>query len=69
VAANENLLAASAALKKNSNSMVVMLPQKNHLLQDATTGSPNEYKDIEETMSPIALNMIVDWVTRYTARN
>jgi len=68
VPANENLLAASAALKKNSNSMVVMLPQKNHLLQDATTGSPNEYKDIEETMSPIALNIIVDWATRYTAR-
>jgi hypothetical protein len=38
------------------------LPGLNHLLQDARTGSPSEYNDIEETMSPAALQMIVDWV-------
>lgn len=69
VPANEDLMAASAAMKKNSKAMVVVLPGKNHLLQDAKTGGPNEYNDIEETMSPTALNMIVDWVARCTAKN
>jgi pimeloyl-ACP methyl ester carboxylesterase len=66
VPANEDLLAASAALKNNSQATLVMLPGKNHLLQDAVTGSPNEYNDIEETLSPSALNLIVDWATRST---
>jgi hypothetical protein len=34
----------------------------NHLLQDAKTGAPNEYNDIEETMSPAALKFITDWL-------
>lgn len=67
VPAKENMLAASAALKNNPNAIVLVLPGKNHLMQDATTGAPNEYNDIEETMSPTALNMIADWVSRYTA--
>jgi hypothetical protein len=46
-----------------------MLPGKNHLLQDAKTGAPNEYNNIDETMAPVALNLIVDWVTRNTAEN
>ena len=34
----------------------------NHLLQDAKTGAPSEYNDIEETMSPAALKIITDWL-------
>ena len=40
----------------------------NHLLQDAQTGSPNEYNEIEETMSPTALKIIADWVISQTGR-
>ena len=69
VPASENLMAASAALKNNSQATLVMLPGKNHLLQDAVTGGPNEYNDIEETMSPSALNLIVDWATRSMNKN
>ena len=36
----------------------------NHLLQDAKTGAPSEYNDIEETMSPAALKLIADWLSR-----
>jgi uncharacterized protein len=36
----------------------------NHLLQDAKTGAPNEYNDIEETMSPTALKTITDWLNK-----
>jgi uncharacterized protein len=46
--------------------MVVVLPGKNHLLQTAKTGSPNEYNDIDETMSPTALNLIAEWGSSLT---
>ncbi|HEY4838830.1 MAG TPA: alpha/beta fold hydrolase [Candidatus Acidoferrales bacterium] len=63
VPAKENLAAAREALKGNSKATVIELAGMNHLLQDAKTGSPNEYNDIEETMSPAALKIIVDWVS------
>ncbi len=62
VPAKEDIAAARVALKNNRNATVVELPGMNHLLQNARTGSPGEYDDIEETMSPAALQMIVDWV-------
>ena len=64
VPASEDMAAANAALRGNSKATLVMLPGKNHLLQDAKTGAPNEYDAIEETMSPQALNLIADWVAR-----
>jgi len=62
----DDLTAASKALKNNANTAVILLPGKSHLMQDATTGGPNEYNDIEEMMSPAALGMIVDWTTRFS---
>lgn len=35
----------------------------NHILQEAKTGAPSEYNDIEKTMSPTALKIIVDWLS------
>ncbi len=67
VPAKEDLAAAREALKGNPNATVIELPGMNHLLQDAKTGSPNEYNDIEETMSPTALKIITDWVRMQTS--
>ena len=39
-----------------------VLPELNHLFQTATTGSPNEYQSISESISPIALNEISSWI-------
>lgn len=64
VPAKENLAAAREALKNNSKATVIELPGMNHLLQDAKTGAPNEYNDIEETMSPAALKIITDWLSK-----
>jgi uncharacterized protein len=64
VPAKENLAAAREALRKNSNATVRELPGMNHLLQDAKTGAPSEYNDIEETISPTALKIITDWLSR-----
>jgi pimeloyl-ACP methyl ester carboxylesterase len=64
VPAKENLAAARDALRNNSNATVIELQGMNHLLQDAKTGAPSEYNDIEETMSPTALRIITDWLSR-----
>ena len=63
VPARENLAAAREALKNNPQATIIELPGMNHLLQDAKTGAPNEYGDIEETVSPAALEVITDWLS------
>ena len=62
VPARENLAAAREALKGNSKATVMELAGMNHLLQDAKSGAPSEYNDIDETMSPTALKIITDWL-------
>jgi uncharacterized protein len=64
VPADQNLPEIEAALRKAGNHDVTLkrLPRLNHLFQTATTGSPTEYADIQETMSPTALDMIASWI-------
>jgi pimeloyl-ACP methyl ester carboxylesterase len=64
VPAKENLAAARQALRNNPNATVIELTGMNHLLQNAKTGAPSEYNDIEETMSTAALKIITDWLSR-----
>ena len=60
----ENLAAIAAALREGGNRDVrtVELPGLNPLFQTTTTGAPTEYAQIEETMSPAALNAISTWI-------
>jgi pimeloyl-ACP methyl ester carboxylesterase len=66
VAPEVNNAAILKALEKGGNhhTTVVELPGLNHLLQAARTGSPAEYKQIAETMSPAALEAISEWIFR-----
>ncbi len=48
----------------NKHFEVEELPGLNHLFQTAKTGAPSEYGQIEETMSPVALERIARWVLR-----
>ncbi len=48
----------------NSDVQVVELPGLNHLFQTAKSGSPSEYRLIEETMSPVALKAMSDWLAK-----
>ncbi len=64
VVAAQNLPELRAALKGDPDVTVTELPGLNHLFQTAGTGTPKEYGVIEETISPTALAMIVDWVAR-----
>jgi uncharacterized protein len=67
----ENLPAIEEALKKsgNKNYTVKELSGLNHLFQTAETGSPLEYGKIEETMSPLALDTITDWLNEVVRGN
>jgi pimeloyl-ACP methyl ester carboxylesterase len=66
VPAKMNLAAIDAALRAGGNTQFTtrVLPDLNHLFQTAKTGLPNEYAEIEETMAPVVLETIVDWIGR-----
>lgn len=61
-----NLSAIKKALTDggNKNFEVKELPGLNHLFQTADTGLPTEYGKIEETISPVALKTIGDWILK-----
>jgi fermentation-respiration switch protein FrsA (DUF1100 family) len=66
----ENLSAIEGALKTggNTNYTIQELPKHNHLFQRAQTGAISEYAKIEETISPIALKAITQWILKQTSR-
>lgn len=65
VPAAENLAAIKAALPAGTEAEIRALPGLNHLLQTARTGVVAEYGQIEETLAPAALDLIVDWTVRH----
>lgn len=64
VPAKENLTAIHAALVKGGNQKVTTkeLAYLNHLFQECETGSPSEYSEIEQTISPVALELVLSWI-------
>ena len=68
VAADENLAAIEAALKKGGSDKYTVrrMPRLNHLFQTARTGAVSEYAQIEETIAPLALDTITQWIRRQT---
>ena len=66
VSPEENLVAIGRALEKGGNKHfeVKEFPELNHLFQECRTGLPAEYATIEQTFSPVALEFMVNWVTK-----
>jgi hypothetical protein len=64
----ENLPIISKALEDGGNKdySIVELPKLNHLFQTCHDGSFGEYAKIEETVSPIVLNLIAEWILEKT---
>ena len=60
----ENLSAIRKALENGGNKNVTaeVLPNLNHLFQECTTGSPEEYSSITQTLSPAAMAKILTWI-------
>ena len=66
VLASLNVPALEQAFREggNANTAVEELPGLNHLFQHASTGSPEEYGTIHETMAQEVLTKIGDWIER-----
>jgi hypothetical protein len=66
VPSSRNLKAVEEILQKagNKNFQTIELPKMNHLFQTANTGLPTEYPLIEETIAPVVLNTIGDWIIK-----
>src|SRR5450830_69265 len=62
VPARLDLDAIRAALVDNPRTELKELPKLNHLYRTASTGNPQEYAQIEETLAPSALAVISDWI-------
>jgi uncharacterized protein len=63
---DQNLPAIRKALDEaeNKNVEIDELPGLNHLFQTAKTGAPSEYSQIEETISPVALEKMANWISK-----
>lgn len=68
VSADENARLMREALEsgKTQDFEVHIFDNLNHLFQTAETGSPNEYAEIEETISPEVLEKIAYWIVKHT---
>ena len=66
VPAKINLEAIKAALLKGGNKNVTTMefPNLNHLFQESKTGSPSEYANIDQTISPLVLEEIAKWILK-----
>jgi alpha/beta superfamily hydrolase len=67
VIANSNLPAIESALKQSGSKKytILKLPGLNHLFQTCKTCTLQEYGELEETFSPVALQIINDWLKKY----
>jgi pimeloyl-ACP methyl ester carboxylesterase len=65
-----NLDAIAKALKEGGNKdfTVKEFPDLNHLFQTCKTGGVDEYGSIEETMAPVVLETIAEWILARTGR-
>lgn len=59
---NQNAIRNALIKGGNHNYKIISLENLNHLFQECKTGNINEYKEIEQTISPIALDEISNWI-------
>lgn len=60
----ENAMLMEQILTNNEFNEVMLFAELNHLLQNADTGMPNEYGLIQETIDPVVLKIINDWLQK-----
>lgn len=66
---NQNAIRNALIKGGNKNYKVIELENMNHLFQECKTGNINEYKEIEQTMSPVAMEEISNWILEITQEN
>jgi hypothetical protein len=60
-----NIPVLREALKQDKDVTIKEMPGLNHQFQHAVTGSPREFAEIEETISPEVLGIISQWVAQH----
>ena len=70
VAPKENLAGIRDALAAGGNQRLktIEFPGLNHLFQTCTTGAMSEYGQIEETIAPVVLQAVSNWIREQTAK-
>lgn len=69
VLATQNLPGIRGATAGHRDVTITLLPGLNHMFQTARTGGVGEYATIEETMAPVVLRTVADWINaRFRAR-
>ena len=65
VIAEKNINAIVSRLRSSGNGDVTgrVLPGLNHLFQEAETGLPDEYGEIEQTISPAVTGLLLSWIS------
>ncbi len=68
VAAKKNLDAIAAILQRGGNTdfQTKEIAEVNHLFQTAQTGAISEYGTIKETMNPVVLEIVGEWLKQKT---
>lgn len=66
---DENLAGIKAALGHNADVTIRRIDGVNHLFQTARTGAIGEYADIEETIAPVVLDTVTEWIKARFTRN
>jgi pimeloyl-ACP methyl ester carboxylesterase len=59
---NQNAIRKALIKGNNEHYKIVELEGLNHLFQECVSGDIDEYKEIEQTMSPVALKEMSDWI-------
>ncbi|WP_417356747.1 alpha/beta hydrolase family protein [Flavobacterium sp.] len=62
VTPDENLNGIKLATSANKKVTIKKMDELNHLFQECKTGLPQEYGNIEQTMSPVVLSEISGWI-------
>lgn len=64
VPSKENLGAIERnVVNATGKNQYIYLPNLNHLFQETTTGKISEYGQLEQTISPVVLKLLNDWIT------
>lgn len=59
---DQNLKPMQDALAGNREAQIIIIREHNHLFQAAETGMVAEYGEIEQTISPLVLKTVTDWL-------
>lgn len=62
----DNMPEFRAALAQNRDATFVPVAGVNHLFQTCVTGTPSEYGSIEETIAPVVLELLWQWLRSHT---